>query len=209
MSKAQIVSDFRRRRKENLIKIAGNKCNICGYDKVIGALEFHHLIPEEKEYGISAKGTCHDIEKDLKEIQKCILVCANCHREIHNNCFSLDELKNFQIFNQELAQQLKEDRDKKLGIIPKEKVFCSNCGIEITGQGITGMCSKCVSQSNRISKRPSREELKNLIRNKPFTQIGKQFGVSDNAIRKWCDAENLPRKVFEIKSYSDEEWELI
>jgi hypothetical protein len=51
--------------------------------------------------------------------------------------------------------------------------------------------------------------LKKLIRTKPFTQIGKQFNVSDNAIRKWCDNYNLPRKVNEIKSYSDEEWELI
>ena len=35
------------------------------------------------------------------------------------------------------------------------------------------------------------------------------YGVSDNAIRKWCDSENLPRKSKEIKSYSDEEWDLI
>ena len=52
----------------------------------------------------------------------------------------------------------------------------------------------------------SREELKNLIRNKPFTQIGKQYNVSDNTIRKWCDKLNLPRKVSDIKQYSDEDW---
>lgn len=55
----------------------------------------------------------------------------------------------------------------------------------------------------------SREELKKLIRTTPFTTIGKQYGVTDNAVRKWCDKYNLPRKVKEIKSYSDEEWELI
>ena len=52
----------------------------------------------------------------------------------------------------------------------------------------------------------SREELKNLIRNKPFIQIGKQYNVSDNTIRKWCDKLNLPRKVSDIKQYSDEDW---
>ena len=41
----------------------------------------------------------------------------------------------------------------------------------------------------------TREELKELIRNKPFTQIGAKFGVSDNAIRKWCDKFDLPRKT--------------
>lgn len=47
---------------------------------------------------------------------------------------------------------------------------------------------------HRTVDRPSRDELKQLIRTKPFLQIGKMYGVSDNAIRKWCDFENLPRK---------------
>lgn len=55
----------------------------------------------------------------------------------------------------------------------------------------------------------TREELKNLIRTTPFTRIGEQYNVSDNAVRKWCDKYNLPRKVSEIKQYSDEEWEKI
>ena len=129
MGSAQATADFRRRRKENLIKVLGSKCCICGYNKVIGALEFHHLIPEEKEYGISAQGTCHDIEKDLAEVKKCILVCANCHREVHENLYSLDELKSFQNFNEEFALELKLDRDKKLGLIEKEKCFCFSLGL--------------------------------------------------------------------------------
>ena len=54
--------------------------------------------------------------------------------------------------------------------------------------------------------RPSREELKNLIRNKPFTQIGQFYSVSDNAIRKWCKAYNLPHKREDIKNISNEDW---
>ena len=57
--------------------------------------------------------------------------------------------------------------------------------------------------------RPSREELKNMIRTSNFTQIGRDFGVSDNAIRKWCDSYGLPRHSKEIKKYTDEEWNLI
>ena len=65
------------------------------------------------------------------------------------------------------------------------------------------------SKQQRTVERPSRKELKQLIRTKPFTQIGKMYGVSDNAIRKWCDFEKLPRKKNEINKYTDEEWELI
>ena len=66
-----------------------------------------------------------------------------------------------------------------------------------------------MSKRQRSVERPSREELKRLIRTLPFTQIGKMYGVSDNAVRKWCDFEKLPRKKKEINSYSNEEWEKI
>lgn len=66
-----------------------------------------------------------------------------------------------------------------------------------------------LSEINRKVERCDRETLKSLIRSTPFTRIAEQFGVSDNAIRKWCDYYNLPRRVKDIKSYSDEEWENI
>jgi vacuolar-type H+-ATPase subunit E/Vma4 len=54
-----------------------------------------------------------------------------------------------------------------------------------------------------------KEELKELIRTVPFTQIAEKFGVTDNAIRKWCDLYNLPRKKSEIKKISEEDWKTI
>ena len=71
------------------------------------------------------------------------------------------------------------------------------------------MCHKCTSFKSRIVERPSREELKNLIRTKSFLEIAKIYQVSDNAIRKWCDAENLPRKKSDIKNISDQDWQNI
>ena len=53
--------------------------------------------------------------------------------------------------------------------------------------------------------RPSREELKKLIRSTPYVQIGR---LSDNAVRKWVKSYNLPHKVSDIKAYSDKDWEL-
>lgn len=69
--------------KEILIEYKGGKCEICGYNKCIGALEFHHKDPTKKDFGIGQKGYTRSIELNKKEVDKCILVCANCHREIH------------------------------------------------------------------------------------------------------------------------------
>ena len=58
-------------------------------------------------------------------------------------------------------------------------------------------------------KRPNRDELKKLIRTTPFVHIAKKYNVTDNTIRKWCDAEKLPRRASDIKKISEEEWKLI
>lgn len=75
------------KRRDNLKKMAveykGGKCEKCGYNKYIGALEFHHLNPTEKDFGISSKGYTNSWKRVKIEIDKCILLCANCHREIH------------------------------------------------------------------------------------------------------------------------------
>lgn len=198
---SQATSDFRRRRKQNLVKVCGNACNICGYNKSFSALEFHHIVPEEKEYSISKTGTCHDIEKDLAEVKKCILVCANCHREIHDGLYSIEELKKSQIFLEDIAEELVIDRNKKFF---KEPQYCKQCGAKISGDGVTGLCVDCSTKSRRIvTERPTREELKKLIQNYPFTQIGKKYSVCDNTIRKWCKKENLPYRKKDIEQIKD------
>lgn len=98
---------------------------------------------------------------------------------------------------------------KYTGLQEKQKNYCIDCGIEIHKDSIR--CNSCNRKNihNNIVKPITREELKILIRSVPFTQIGKKYNVTDNTIRKWCDFYSLPRKVSEIKKYSDEEWEKI
>lgn len=84
---------------------------------------------------------------------------------------------------------------------------CQKCGKII--KTTIKYCPECLISVRRICERPSRKELKRLIRSTPFVRIGQQFGVTDNAIRKWCKAEGLPSKVRDIKVYSDEEWEKV
>ena len=76
------VSNQRRRNKQKLIEHFGGKCSKCSYNKCNAALEFHH-IEENKEFGIAQNGKSISFSAMLKEAEKCILVCANCHREIH------------------------------------------------------------------------------------------------------------------------------
>lgn len=68
--------------KEKLLELKGNKCSKCGYSKCKEALEFHHLDPNKKKFSIS-KYESSKWEDYVKEAEKCILICANCHREIH------------------------------------------------------------------------------------------------------------------------------
>lgn len=69
--------------KQNCVTYKGGSCQICGYNKTNNALEFHHLDPLEKDYTVSKKKLYSFDENIKKELDKCILVCANCHREIH------------------------------------------------------------------------------------------------------------------------------
>ncbi len=75
----------RRRKKIRFLAInhLGGKCIRCGYSKYPEVLEFHHKDPSQKEFNVSSKGHSRSWERVKKEIEKCILLCANCHREVH------------------------------------------------------------------------------------------------------------------------------
>ena len=77
--------------KLRAIEYKGGKCECCGYNRNIAALEFHHLDTSEKDFGIS--DTHHSWDDTVKELDKCILVCANCHREIHNPQSTPEEIE--------------------------------------------------------------------------------------------------------------------
>ena len=91
-----MVEAVQRRRdkiKEMGVQYKGDKCCICGYDKYIGALEFHHLDPNQKDFGISAKGYTRSFERVKEELDKCILVYSNCHKEIHAGLINLNDIR--------------------------------------------------------------------------------------------------------------------
>jgi hypothetical protein len=79
------VSKRRKLLREMAREYKGGKCEKCGYSKCPRALSFHHLDPSKKDFGLSERGLTRSWEKIKKEIEKCILLCANCHMELHES----------------------------------------------------------------------------------------------------------------------------
>ncbi len=88
----QAVSKRRKELRKMSLEYKGIKCSICGHNKCITALEFHHLDSNKKDFGISAKGYTRSWSLIRKELDKCILLCANCHRELHEGITQLPQV---------------------------------------------------------------------------------------------------------------------
>lgn len=109
----------------------------------------------------------------------------------------LQNKMNYSFDNTYLFKERKRQSEQELN-------HCCDCGVIISKTATR--CSACNSKRQQTVERPSREELKQMIRTIPFTAIGQQFGVSDNAIKKWCKIANLPSTKKDINSYSDQDW---
>jgi transposase len=72
----------RRKVKALLVEEAGGCCLLCGYDRYTGALQFHHLDPSEKSFGLGLRGVARSLERCREEARKCVLLCENCHAEV-------------------------------------------------------------------------------------------------------------------------------
>jgi len=82
--RSDAVARRRRKVKTILVEEAGGACCICGYDRNMRALHFHHLEPSQKRHEINAKGVAIALEKLRVEAQKCVLLCSNCHAEVED-----------------------------------------------------------------------------------------------------------------------------
>lgn len=160
----QKVVDWRRRAKQRLIAYKGGKCEICGYDKDCpSSFHFHHKNPSEKSFGIGSKGITRKLEVLKQEVDKCQLLCANCHAEVHEILYS-----------KQRAETKLRHEEWLLRIEPSKK--------------ITKKCDQKIT----INK-PSKEELFKLLWEKPTTHIAKDFNVSDKAVEKWAKKYGLDK----------------
>jgi hypothetical protein len=80
--RGEAVARRRRKVKELLVAEAGGRCMICGFDRSVNALEFHHREPRQKSFGIAYGGLTRSIDQVRREAAKCVLLCANCHAQV-------------------------------------------------------------------------------------------------------------------------------
>ena len=80
-----IKAVYARRKKVRAMAVEykGGKCENCGYNRCLDALEFHHKDPTQKDFSISSKGHTRSWIRVKEELDKCMILCANCHRELH------------------------------------------------------------------------------------------------------------------------------
>ncbi|PIR87977.1 MAG: hypothetical protein COU10_01705 [Candidatus Harrisonbacteria bacterium CG10_big_fil_rev_8_21_14_0_10_45_28] len=88
------VTARRRKLKAMVVEYHGGQCIACGYNRTIWALDLHHRDSKEKDFGLSVRGLTRSWEKIKKEADKCILLCSNCHREIHAGVTRMPSKKN-------------------------------------------------------------------------------------------------------------------
>jgi protein-arginine kinase activator protein McsA len=117
------------KRKIKAVKLAGGKCSRCGYDKYYGALHFHHLDPSIKVENFSKIKMRINWEEYRKEIDKCILLCANCHAEIHQSD-SYEKLKEFEQKYRSIIAAGKGNKTNQEKEDRRKVYICEHCGKE-------------------------------------------------------------------------------
>jgi hypothetical protein len=168
-------------RKIKLVQAFGGKCPFCNYSKCYKAFDFHHVDPSKKDLSISTLGMLTKWETIITEIKKCILVCSNCHREIHAGLISQEEIE--VVYNDGI-EEVKGRLNWEMAshIKPSKKNVCVDCEKKIDVR--SKRCAKCYSLMRR-SIRPPKEKLLKEVVETNYCAVGRKYGVSDNAIRKW------------------------
>ena len=170
--------DYRKKiMKHRAVLYKGGKCSICGYDKCEEALEFHHINPEEKEFTISKKYNL-SWNKIQQELDKCIMLCSVCHKEIHaKNRIPLQEYQKWITPQQDIIVKAKIKKDTK------ESEYQSL--IETYNSTKENIINSHVSRrkTTRLSYDQFKKEFEELNHN--YSAMGRKYGVCDNTIRKW------------------------
>ena len=171
------VNAWRSKTKSIIINIMGGKCIICGYCKSTRALALHHLVPSEKEFQISSiKASRFAWSKIIKELQKCILVCHNCHCEIHDGLVIIS--------NKSIIDDKFFNYDYAFSIHKKDKLY-DECPICHKSKPIQlKHCSKECANRSQYKVLWDEIDLVEELKNKTAVQLASELGCSDVAIHK-------------------------
>lgn len=168
---------YYRARKSKLVRGHGGICLVCGYNKSMNSLQFHHLDPSNKKFMVSGNAMCRKWSDLWAETRKCILLCGNCHSEVEIGSYSKTQLKKLQI------KSPPSDPGWPLVKIKQENSLCLDCGVLLSDS----KSERCRKHSSRMQEKiswPTSDELRKMLSQSNFSELGRKLGVSDNAIRK-------------------------
>jgi DNA-binding protein Fis len=190
------VSRKRKKLKKDLVEYKGDKCERCGYNKCVAAMDFHHKDPSQKDFALSKNGHTRSWKSLTTEADKCELVCSNCHREIHEELNGYKD-KRQNIVTRKYKTITKESAPSRLKEKKKHNK-CATCSIDTYNKKY---CSdKCSKLAKRKVDRPTKEQLIEILKDNNWTKTAKMFGVSDVAVRKWAKQYgiNTNRKALKL-----------
>lgn len=171
--KSEHVKSWRKRTKKRIIESMGGRCQICGYDKCDSALSLHHLNPNEKEVSLgSIRANPRSWVRIVDELRKCILLCNNCHSEVHDGCTFVPD--QYEIFNDNYVEY-------KLNKFT-EYNKCDICGNEKPVSN--KYCSLECSSRSKFRVDWDNIDLESLYTEYKIPIIAEQLGISDSAVHK-------------------------
>lgn len=173
---------WRKRTKSKIKYIMGSKCVICGYDRSETALHCHHIFEDDKDFTIAqAISKSKKIEVILEELKKCVLLCANCHAEVHEGLHN----------NIEFISSYSEIRYNEF--VTK----CPTCG-KVVHQMSHTFCDKSCATKYQLKQSGIKEKIRkskliwseidvvNLLsrHNGVMVSAAKEVNMSDNGVKK-------------------------
>lgn len=170
------IAENRRILKQKAIVYKGGKCQKCGYDKCPTAMVFHHLDPSIKDFGIAASGKFRTFEKCKPELDKCILLCSNCHLELHH--------QEYQKQRENKIQELEQEKSKRNSPL---NLICDNCQISFLKDACkiqtNNFCSiKCKQEFDEKHFWISNSELRMIYKEMSVRDISKRYNVSISTV---------------------------
>lgn len=170
--KSEKVKRWRKNTKSRIIEAMGGKCQCCGYDRCDSALALHHIDPSEKEFSLGQiRGSPIAWPRIVVELKKCVLLCHNCHSEIHAGVRQLPEI--YSSFNEDY-EFYREN--------PETLTPCPHCGKMKPERN--RYCSLSCSSSSRRKVDWDSIDLIDLMKRYSISELERMLNVSNAAIYK-------------------------
>lgn len=165
-----------------------------GYNQDEGGNSASHFTKLSKEKVLEIIEVLKNSKESSEKIGERFGVSGRTIRAINTGEQSFQEGISYPVRDKLFSLNVSFSECEICGKITKNKKYCSQ---------------ECSHIAQQKASKPTRKELKKLIRTTSFIELGRRYNVSDNAIRKWCKSYNLPFKTKDIKRISDEDWDKI